>query len=328
MRCRTAATAGLAAWIAAAPASAHPMAPSLLELEELGAGRVLARLSVPRVAGAGRIEARLPERCRPMGETRVLAETDRLVSEQNLDCGSEGLAGAEIAIAGLAETRTDVLVHVARASGRAQQALLTAQRPSLRVQGRASALRVGLDYGRLGAEHLAGGIDHLLFVAGLFLLGGGLRRLLGTLTAFTLGHSATLSLVALGVASPPAALVELGIAASLVAQALALASRTPERRGLLECRPWLLAAGFGLLHGMGFAGALREIGLPEHAVPEALLAFNVGIETAQVAFVGLLAAAAHGLSQVRLGAASWPAHALGGLGAFLVLDRLAGWLAP
>jgi hypothetical protein len=322
--------AALCAWLAAVPAAGHPLAPSLLELEEGEAGRVVARLAAPRVAGAGRVEVGLPERCRAAGPPRAWAEADRLVSEQVLDCGRAGLAGAEIAARGLAATGTDLLLHVERASGRAQQALLTAARPSLRLPERASSLRVGADYARLGAEHLAGGLDHLLFVAGLFLLGGGPRRLVGALSAFTLGHSATLGLVALGVASPPAALVEIGIAASLVAQALALAARAravePQRAAARG--PWRLAAGFGLLHGMGFAGALREVGLPEHAVPEALLAFNVGIELAQLGFVALLAGAARGLAALRVPAGRWPAHALGGLGAFLVLDRLAAWLLP
>jgi hypothetical protein len=246
------------------------------------------------------------------------------VSEQDLDCGPEGLLGAEIAAAGLAETRTDLLLRVARAGSREQQALLTAERPVFRVPERAGALRVLADYGRLGAEHLAGGLDHLLFVAGLFLLGGGVRRVAATVTAFTLGHSATLCLVALGAASPPAALVEIGIAASLVVLAMELARGG---HGALARRPWLLAAGFGLLHGMGFAGALRAIGLPEHALPLALFAFNLGIEAAQLGFVLLLAGAAR-IAAARLPAAGWPAHALGGLGAFLVLDRLASWLAP
>lgn len=314
--------------IAAAPGYAHPLAPSLLELEERAPGQVLARLTTPRFAGAGRIEVRLPARCQPADDARARATRDRLVSEQTLDCGAAGLAGAEIAVAGLAETRSDVILQIARAAGGRHEALLSAQRPAFRVPERASAARVWLAYGRLGAEHLAGGVDHLLFVAGLFLLAGGARRALGTLSAFTLGHSVTLSLVALGAAAPPAAAVEVGIAASLVAQALALASRTPARRGLIERRPWLLAAGFGLLHGMGFAGALREIGLPDHAVAAALLAFNAGIEVAQIGFVALLALAARGLAAARLPTLRWPAHALGGLGAFLVLDRLAAWLAP
>jgi hypothetical protein len=324
------AAAGLLALaaLAAAPGRAHPLAPSLLELEERGSGQVVARLTEPRFAGAGRTEVRLPARCRPLEAPRARAAGERMLSEQSLDCGAAGLAGAEIAVAGLSESRTDVILQITREGGGGHEALLSAQRPAFRVPERAGAARVWLDYGRLGAEHLAGGLDHLLFVAGLFLLAGGVRASLGTLSAFTFGHSVTLGLVALGAAAPPGAAVEVGIAASLVVQALGLASRKPGRRGLLERRPWLLAAGFGLLHGMGFAGALREIGLPDHAVATALLAFNAGIEAAQIGFVALLAVAARGLAAARLPAARWPAHALGGLGAFLVLDRLASWLAP
>jgi hypothetical protein len=327
---RAALAAGLAL-TAGSAAAAHPLAPSLLELEATGGGRVLARFTAPLVArGKARVEPVLPERCRAAGPAQARADAARTRSEQLFDCGAAGLAGAEIGARGLTETASGLIVRIALPDGAVQQALLSAARPRFEVPERASAARVLRDYTRLGAAHLAGGLDHLLFVAGLFLLVPGRRRLVATLSAFTLGHSATLSLVALGVASPPAALVEVGIAASLVALALELAGGG---RGLLGARPGLASGGFGLLHGMGFAGALREIGLPADAVPLALFSFNAGIELAQLACVALLASAALALRAARAGGAALPAralasHALGGLGAFLVLDRLARFLAP
>jgi hypothetical protein len=323
-----AAAAGALALLAAATASAHPLAPSLLELEERGDGGVLARFTAPRVAGGARALPVLPARCRPLGEPRARAEEARVVSEQLLDCGSGGLAGAEVAGRGLAESASALIVHVSLATGAGHQALLAAGRPSFRVPERPSAARVLGDYARLGAAHLAGGLDHLLVVAGLFLLLPA-RRLLATLAAFTLGHCATLTLAALGVPLPPAPVVDAGIAASLLALALALAGGA---RPLLAARPALACGALGLLHGLGFAGALREIGLPEGAVPLALFSFNAGIELAQLTLVALLAAAVPALRAAQLPGPRLPApilasHALGAAGAFLLLERLAGAFA-
>jgi hypothetical protein len=335
---RAAAAASLALALAlglgAARAAAHPLAPSLLELIEADAGRVQARLTAPRLAAGGvRAEPVLPARCRPLGAPRTRADDARLVTELALDCGAAGLEGAEIGAARLAETRTALIVRVARRDGRTHQALLRAGEDRFRVPAQARSAQVVADYARLAAAHLLGGGDHLLFAAGLFvLLRARPRRLVGALTAFTLGHAATLSWVALGGASPPAALAEVAIAATLVALALELARGG---RGLLAAHPGLAAGAFGLIHGLGFAGALREVGLPEDALPLALLSFNAGLELAQLAFLAALAALA-ALARAGLGAAGAPArppaglaaHAIGGLGAFLVLDRVIALVLP
>ena len=334
---------------AAGAAAAHPLAPSLLELEEQADGKVLARFAVPRASFGANVTPHLPERCTPLGAPSLRAEEARFVTEQRLDCGGEGLGGAEIGVAGLDASHTDLLLRVALASGATHQVLLNAERPAFVVPERAQPGRVLLEYGRLGAEHLATGFDHLLFLAGLALLVRGMRRLIGTLTAFTVGHSITLSLVALGVASPPAAIVEIAIAASLVLLAVELAlgadakpgteGRPDRSAGLLRRRPWLMSGAFGLVHGMGFAGALREIGLPADAIPLALFAFNLGLELTQIAFVGapLLLWRALGRLRGRAGALPLPVprafptlttYAIGGFGAFLVIERVAGLFAP
>ena len=324
----------------AAPALAHPLAPSLLELEEQAGGRVLVRFAVPRASfGLANVTPHLPEHCTPLGAPSLRAEEARFVTEQTLDCGDRGLGGAEIGAAGLAETQTDLLLRVALASGTTHQVLLTADRTSFVVPEQAKPFRVLVEYGRLGAEHLATGFDHLLFLAGLALLVSGVRRLIGTLTAFTVGHSITLSLVALGVAAPPVTLVEVGIAASLVVLAVELALGDAAHPGLLRRRPWLASGAFGLLHGMGFAGALREIGLPEGAVPLALFSFNLGLELTQIVFVGVPIAlwrifrvlrSHRGLRPLPLPRLfpTLATYTIGGFGAFLVIERVAGWLAP
>src|SRR6185295_4271413 len=143
---------------------------------------------------------------------------------------------------------------------------------------------VAASYLRLGIEHILTGFDHLLFVLGLCLLIAGRRPLLWTLTAFTAGHSVTLSLAALGFVHVPQAPAEAAIAVTIVilARELARPSTTPR---LLRRRPWAMAALFGLLHGLGFAGALADIGLPAGDIPLALFSFTVGIEIGQIAFV-------------------------------------------
>jgi hypothetical protein len=177
----------------------------------------------------------------------------------------------------------------------------------------------------LGAEHIWGGIDHLMFVFGLLLLigvGAG-WRLIGTITAFTLGHSITLSLVTLGFLSYSVPLVEFTIALSIFILALDLARG--DKGGLFRRYPWWLAGGFGLLHGMGFAGALAEVGLPQGSVPLALLFFNIGIELGQIAFILLLLGA---WQLVKRPLSGWqqqllpvPVYVLGGLSAMWCIER-------
>jgi hydrogenase/urease accessory protein HupE len=202
---------------------------------------------------------------------------------------------------------------------------LTAETPQFRVPFEPVQSQVMTEYSLLGAEHIWAGIDHLMFVFGLLLLvgfGAG-WRLIGTLTAFTLGHSITLSLVTLGFLTFPVPLVEFAIALSIFILALELARS--DKDGLFRRYPWWLAGGFGLLHGMGFAGALAEIGLPHGSVPLALLFFNLGIELGQIAFIVLLVGAWQLAKRPLL---PWqerllpvPVYALGGLSAMWCIER-------
>jgi len=164
----------------------------------------------------------------------------------------------------------------------------------------------------------------VIFVFGLVLLAGTARRLLVTVSAFTLGHSITLTLAALGIVDFPSRVIEVAIAASILALAVELARR-PAAPTLVRRRPWTMAAAFGLLHGLGFAAALREAGLPAGEIPLALLSFNVGIEIGQVLFVlGVLALGrAAGRLPARLPA--WarraPVYGMGSLAGYWFLER-------
>jgi hypothetical protein len=207
--------------------------------------------------------------------------------------------------------------------GRNYQQVLDAGQTEFVIPAESSAGEVVGDYSLLGMEHIWGGMDHLLFVFGLLLLVGGGTRLLWTITAFTLGHSITLSLVTLGFFDYPVALVEFAIALSIFVLAVELTRI--RKHDMLWRNPWWLAGGFGLLHGMGFAGALAETGLPQNNLPLALLFFNVGIEVGQIAFILVVLAIWY---LIRKPLASWqdrlmpvPVYVLGSLSAMWCIER-------
>jgi hypothetical protein len=151
------------------------------------------------------------------------------------------------------------------------------------------------------------------------------RPLLWTVTAFTAGHSVTLSLAALGIVRFPTAPIEVAIAATILVLALELAQEG--RDSWLRRRPWAVAFAFGLLHGFGFAGALAEVGLPQEEIPVALFSFNVGIELGQLGFVSLVLALRRALAPALAGAPGWllraPVTAMGALSVYWCLDRSA-----
>lgn len=322
--------------LAAGPAAAHRLAPSLLEIVEARDGTLDVRFKTPRLlpAGAGELAPELPAHCRVLEDPRGAPEATRDAGSVTLrwsaGCGEPGLVGGRVGVAGLEASATNALVRVVLRDGRRLRKVLHAGEPSFVVPARPSATRVLADYARFGAEHIATGFDHLLFVFGLVLLCSGARALVATVTAFTLGHSVTLSVAALGVVRFPSAGVEVLIAGTLLVLAAELARTPPEPVSALRRRPWTAAFGFGLLHGFGFAGALAEIGLPARDIPLALFSFNAGIEAGQLAFVALLLAAGGLLAPRLREAPGWlrraPAYGMGGLAAYWCLDRTAALL--
>jgi hydrogenase/urease accessory protein HupE len=200
----------------------------------------------------------------------------------------EGLKGQTISVDGLSSTLTDALVRIAYANGTTEVALLKPDSPSLAVAGIQSKLEVATTYFLLGVDHILSGIDHLLFVLALMLLIYDRWTLIKTITAFTLAHSLTLAGASLGYVSLPQKPVEAIIALSIAFVASELVRMRPGERRLSEAYPWVVAFSFGLLHGFGFAGALKEIGLPQIDVPLALLTFNLGVEAGQLLFVGMV----------------------------------------
>ena len=329
---RRCAIAAVFAALAAAPAAAHRLAPSLLSIEEAADGAIAVTFKMARQQpGGGEVAPELPERCVASERPRVEADQQSVTVRWTARCGDEGLVGARVGVSGLAETDTNALVRIGLRDGRRVQAVLHAEAPALVVPERASALSVFRDYLRLGVQHIATGFDHLLFVFGLVLLARGTRLLLWTVTAFTAGHSVTLSLAALGIVRFPTAPIELAIAVTILALAVELArgeprsSDRPQRESILRRRPWAVAFAFGLLHGFGFAGALAEVGLPQEEIPVALFSFNVGIELGQVGFVAVVLVLRRLFAPALAGAPAWlarvPVTAMGALAVYWCLDR-------
>jgi len=318
----------------AGEASAHEERPAYLELRQTGPETWDVLWKVP-ARGDQRlgIYVHLPTDAVPLGEPRGLYAGGAWIERWSVRRPG-GLAGQEIVIDGLPATAgTDVLVRVERADGTTQVARLLPGRPQFTVEAATTWWSVVSAYLVLGVEHIWSGIDHLLFVLALMLLVKGWRRLVGTISAFTVAHCLTLAAATLGFVHVPGPPVEACIALSIVFVAAEIVHARRGRPGLTQQAPWLVAFAFGLLHGLGFAGALSRIGLPPTAIPAALLSFNLGVELGQLAFIAaVLAAAAAGRALARgmpLPRPAWgralPAYAIGGLAAFWLIQRVAAF---
>lgn len=325
----------LVAVLGAAGAHAHEVRPAYLELRERAASSWDVLFKVP-ARGERRLALypRLPDDCRST-EPVARAVAGAHLERWRATCEG-GLVGGEIRVEGLSATRTDVLARVERADGSAQTVRLTPDAATFTVTGRTAWTSVAATYFGLGVEHILLGVDHLLFVLALLLLVASWPRLVATVTAFTIAHSVTLAAAALGVVHVPQAPVEAAIALSIVFVAAEVLHGASGRPGLTARWPWLVAFTFGLLHGLGFAGALREVGLPQDAIPVALAFFNVGVEAGQLAFVagvfGLLTVSGRALARLagRPGAGTWNlvawtarpgAYGIGTLAAFWLIER-------
>lgn len=315
----------------ALPALAHRLSPAYLGLTETTPGvyDVEWKVSIPGGL-ADVLEPRIPDGCRVDGNVRTYLVADARLQHGVIACDGS-LAGRDLTIDGLRATDTDVLVRIAFADGSSFTHRLVPWDPVVTVPERAGAGAVISTYLVLGIEHILLGIDHLLFVLALLLIVRGIGRLIATITAFTVAHSITLGAATLGLANVPSAPVEATIALSILFLATELARRdaagADAAEDLTSRFPWFVAFSFGLLHGFGFAGALAEVGLPQHAVPLALLFFNVGVEVGQLIFVGVVLAIAWAWRRVPLPApAGWPraaAYLIGTVAAFWAIERTA-----
>jgi hydrogenase/urease accessory protein HupE len=266
------------------PAAAHEVRPGYLELKEAGADNFDVVWKVP-ARGEYRLGmyVELPSQCTGAPSSGSFVG-GAYVERWRAVCPG-GLIGERIRIDGLSALRTDVLVRVERADATTQTVRLTPEQTSFEVVAAPSRLQVAKTYFVLGVEHILLGIDHLLFVLALLFLVSDWKRLVATVTAFTVAHSITLAAATLGFVHVPQAPVEAVIALSVVFVASEILHVAQGKPSFTARYPWIVAFIFGLLHGFGFAGALREVGLPQKDIPLALLFFNVGVEAGQLIFI-------------------------------------------
>ena len=309
----------------------HALQPGYLELRLIDKDLYAVVWKTPATGGRPMaITAQLPESCDPRMPGQPIWDGAAYVSRWTANCPG-GLEGGLIQVDGLNQTSTDVLVRFDFIDGTSQARRLTAGDTSFTVPTQPSRLEVVRTYLLLGIEHILSGIDHLLFVLALLLLVKGTRRVIVTVTAFTLAHSLTLAGATLGFVHMPGPPVEAAIALSIVFVASEIIHSRRGKPGLTEQYPWIVAFTFGLLHGFGFAGALTEIGLPQASIPIALLFFNVGVEIGQLLFIAavftVIAVARQITRRVSVPRPAWgwavPPYAIGSLAVFWVIQRIA-----
>ncbi|MET0544940.1 MAG: HupE/UreJ family protein [Caulobacterales bacterium] len=310
----------------AAPVSAHEVRPAYLEVTEHSDKTIDVLFKQPAAATLlVKLEPEISGGLLDTPPSSVEAGTGYQIRRwAGLNGGESGLGGRTLAVHGLERSITDALVVVRYADGHELQELLKPERESLALDARGDGLPVST-YLTFGIEHILTGYDHLLFVLGLVLLVRGIPTLLKTITAFTVAHSITLAATALGAMHVKPAKIEALVALSIVFVAVELANQYRGRSTLTTRWPWLIAFGFGLLHGSAFAGALSEIGLPQNNIPAALFLFNFGVEIGQLLFVAVVLAAIFVLRRLSLPASPIlqraPAYCIGGFAAFWLFDR-------
>ncbi|UCE87592.1 MAG: HupE/UreJ family protein [Deltaproteobacteria bacterium] len=321
-------------------AGAHESRPLYVEIDERSAELVEVRWRAPRsVPDFDVPEVLLPAACTAVGPATRVEDPGAHARRQLHRCEG-GLVGGEIAVRyPVLNPSVATLVRLERSSGEVHTALLGPGENRWPVPARETRSRVAREYTALGTRHILEGADHLLFVACLILVARSWRKILVTITGFTIAHSITLALAALGWVRVPVPPVEAAIALSIVFVAREIAR--PARDTLTYRHPVSVSASFGLLHGLGFAAVLSEVGLPQIEIPVALFFFNLGVEIGQILFVvGLLAI----LALVRLGVRSSlarrgagppaaarlepvAAYAAGSLAAFWTVERVASFWA-
>lgn len=314
----------------AVPALAHEARPAYLQLQQTDADTYDVLWKVPGRGEDRRLalDVVFAHDVLTVGRPHVLFAGNAFIQRWQVR-RKGGLDGTSIRIEGLQSTLTDVLVRLERMDGVMLTFSVSPSSPTFVVEAEPGHWDVARTYLVMGVEHILGGVDHLLFVFALVILVNGGRRLFWTITAFTAAHSTTLAAATLGWVHVPPPPVEASIALSIVFLATEIIHSRAGRPGLTYRQPWIVAFLFGLLHGLGFAGALSEVGLPANAIPVALLFFNVGVEIGQLLFIAAVLAVIAGSHRIRLPHSnlSWqlPVYAIGTIAAYWTIDRVAGF---
>lgn len=311
-------------WFAAAllwagllsPAFAHEPAMGVLELREVRPGSYVAGWTLEPTIGGDRVKISFPPQCQ--------------FALPSLDCGAEGLVG-RVSIANLGANMSAVLLRVTPIGQETHSYTLTTANPVVSILGVGAPTwqswrEIGTTYLNVGIDHILLGVDHLLFVLGLIFIVGGGWRLVKTITAFTIGHSASLAAAAYGLVGVKEAPLNASIALSIVFVGLEIVKQRRGEAGLTARYPWAIAFTFGLVHGIGFASALAALGVERALLFPALLAFNVGVELGQLAFVGLVLVLIWGHRRLGATVAGWgavlPGYVIGTVAMFWFMGRL------
>jgi hydrogenase/urease accessory protein HupE len=306
-------------------AGAHELRPAYLEIQQTGpeAFDVLWKVPARGDLKLG-LYVQFPQTCKEVQERVIYTAGGAFLERWKVRCPG-GLAGQSLTIDGLSATLTDVLVRLQWSSGAMEMARLDAEQPTFVVAGSPSWQQVAGAYTRMGVEHILLGIDHLLFVLGLLLIVRDVRTLVKTITAFTVAHSISLALAVFGVVNVPSRPVDAAVALSIVFLGAEILHARQGYRGLTVHYPWIVAFAFGLLHGLGFAGALTSLGLPPGDIPLALLFFNVGVEIGQLLFVLFFVVLVWAFRTLKVHWPRWckplPAYAIGTLASYWFIGR-------
>jgi hydrogenase/urease accessory protein HupE len=322
----------LATTLAAAPVRADDFRPAYLQLTQQDAGKYDVLWKVPALGEDAvlNVEPAFPPGTVELSPQRRTYAAGASVTRWRISVPG-GLEGKTIAFNGVSETRFDILARLVRTDGSVQLERVTPSDPIFKVEAtvQAGPLVIVQTYTLLGIEHILVGFDHLCFVLALAMIVGFNRRLFWTITSFTAAHSITLALATMGVLRIPGPPIEAVIALSIVFVASEVIQRQRGRSGLAARKPWLVAFAFGLLHGLGFAGALAEIGLPANAIPLALLFFNIGVEIGQVLFVAVVFSASrlcdiagNALRLDRARFATAATYLIGGVASYWTIERV------
>ena len=312
--------AGPSAW-------AHESRPAYLEITETAPGRYDLLWRTPLLSGMRLpVMLALPAEARNVAEPGLRELADSLVERRVIEVPG-GLAGKRVQFVGLQATITDVLVRAELRDRDRTTTLVHPSQPWIEIAAARGPLAIATGYLLAGVHHILLGVDHLLFVLGLLLIVRDRVMLVKTISAFTVAHSITLAVATLGYASVPADPLNAAIALSILFLGPEIVRSWRGGTSLTIRHPWVVAFAFGLLHGFGFASGLVTMGLPRAEIPLALLMFNVGVEAGQLLFVALilLLERAFRVLEVRWPrlVEALPAYAVGSLGAYWTVQRLA-----
>lgn len=322
---RSLATFLLAMLCLSTSARADELRPGYLELTQKDAAHWQMIWKAPVLGGlATRSRPALPAFC-TVGAAESRLDGGNVVTAMPVTC-TRPLDGQQVGIAGMEQSFTDALVRIAPLGRPVQAERLTPDRPMVTVHAVPARWQVAKTYLLLGVEHILTGYDHLLFVIALVLLLGRPWVVVKAATAFTVAHSLTLAGTTLGLFGLAQAPVEALVALSIVFLAVEIVKQQEGTQRLSQRIPWIIAFFFGLIHGFGFAGALREIGLPESDVPVSLLTFNVGVELGQLAIIAgvltVLALLRRFAPSARRPATLAASYAIGTVASFWFIERM------